>query len=90
MVCPTRQQTRVAEWMERHVPKSGYVQFNDVTSMYTVLLIIGPKSRELLSQVIEDDIDLKMLPFTFQVNDLFNIYNTQNMYFLYIFNNFRL
>jgi len=68
MVSPSKQQTRVAEWMERHLPEmNGFVTMNDVTSMYTVLLIIGPKSRELLSQLTEDDVDLKMMPFTFQV-----------------------
>lgn len=68
MVAPTKQQTRIAEWMERHLPQNGYVQINDVTSMYTVLLIIGPKAREVLAGLIEEDIDLKMLPFTYQVN----------------------
>jgi pyruvate dehydrogenase phosphatase regulatory subunit len=72
MVSPSRQQTRVAELMERHLPEmNGFVTMNDVTSMYTVLLIIGPKSRDLLSQLVEDDIDLKMIPFTYQVRDLF-------------------
>ncbi|OXA64141.1 Pyruvate dehydrogenase phosphatase regulatory subunit, mitochondrial [Folsomia candida] len=70
MVAPTKQQTRIAEWMDRHLPQNGYVQINDVTSMYTVLLIIGPKSREVLSQLVDDDVDLKMLPFTYQMVSL--------------------
>jgi pyruvate dehydrogenase phosphatase regulatory subunit len=67
MVAPTKQQTRIGEWMERLLPENGYVQINDVTSMYTVLLVIGPKSREVISQLIEDETDLKMLPFTYKV-----------------------
>ncbi len=67
MVAPTKQQTRIAEWMNRHTPSDNSVQISDVTSMYTVLLIIGPKSRELLSQLTEGQADVKMHPFTYKV-----------------------
>lgn len=65
MICPTKQQTRIAEWMSKHLPSDNSVQFNDVTSMYTVLLIIGPKSHELLSQLTDED--MRLPPLTYKV-----------------------
>ncbi|CAL8101820.1 unnamed protein product [Orchesella dallaii] len=70
MVAPTKQQTRIAEWMQRHMPEDNSVQISDVTSMYTVLLIIGPKSRELLSQLTEGQEDVKMHPFSYKTMSL--------------------
>jgi len=58
MVCPTKQQTRIADWMKRHLPTDYSVQLTDVTSMFTVLLVIGPKSKELLSQLTDSDLTL--------------------------------
>jgi pyruvate dehydrogenase phosphatase regulatory subunit len=66
MVSPTLLQTRIAEWMKRHLPSDNSVQLNEVTSMYTVLLVVGPKSRELLSQLT--DTDLRLHPFTYKVD----------------------
>lgn len=71
MVAPTKQQTRIAEWMQRHMPSDNSVQISDVTSMYTVILVIGPKSRELLSQVTEGQADVKMHPFTYKASKNF-------------------
>lgn len=66
MVCPTKQQTRIAEWMKRHLPTDNSVQLNDVTSMYTVLHLVGPKSKDLLSQLT--DTDIKLSPLTYKVS----------------------
>ena len=66
MVSPTTQQTRALEWMRRHLPSDNSVQISDVTSMYTVLHVIGPKSRELMSELTESD--LKMFPFSCRVS----------------------
>lgn len=65
MVSPTMQQTRVAEWMARHLPSDNSVQISDVTSMYTVLHVIGPKTKDLLSELTDED--LRLHPFTYKV-----------------------
>lgn len=51
MISPTSQQTRISEWMEKNLPNDGSISFNDVTSMYTVLNVVGPKSKELMIEL---------------------------------------
>lgn len=63
MVSPTSQQTRVYEWMKRNLQPNTRVVLNDVTSMYTVLNVVGPKSNQLLSELSNSD--LKMPPFSY-------------------------
>lgn len=63
MVSPTAQQTRIREWLQRHLPQDGSVSIRDVTSMYTVLNVVGPKSKELLKVLTQSDMDL--LAFTY-------------------------
>ncbi|GFX15529.1 pyruvate dehydrogenase phosphatase regulatory subunit, mitochondrial [Trichonephila clavipes] len=58
MMSPTAQQTRISEWMRRHMPKDGSVSMSDVTSMYTVLNVVGPKSRELMSELTRTEMDI--------------------------------
>lgn len=59
MVSPTAQQTRIREWLQRHLPQDGSVSVSDVTSMYTVLNVVGPKSKELLKVLTQTDMDLE-------------------------------
>ncbi|XP_066258904.1 pyruvate dehydrogenase phosphatase regulatory subunit, mitochondrial-like isoform X1 [Euwallacea similis] len=63
MVSPTSQQTRVYEWMRRNLPNHTRVVLNDVTSMYTVLNVVGPKSIQLLTELSNSD--FKMTPFSY-------------------------
>ncbi|XP_015598791.1 pyruvate dehydrogenase phosphatase regulatory subunit, mitochondrial [Cephus cinctus] len=58
MVSPTSQQTRIYQWMSRHLPSDHSVGLNDVTSKYTVINVVGPKATELLSEFSNSDIDL--------------------------------
>lgn len=58
MMSPTAQQTRISEWMKRHLPKDGSVSLSDVTSMYTVLNVVGPKSKELMSELTRTEMDI--------------------------------
>lgn len=67
MVSPTAQQTRIAKWVRRHLPRDGSVSLRDVTSLYTVLYILGPKSRALLEEVTDQEIQVE--PFTCQEMD---------------------
>jgi len=64
MVSPTQQQTRILEWMENHLPEDNSVGLQDVTSMYTVLSIAGPKSKDLMEELSGED--LTMHPFTYK------------------------
>lgn len=64
MVSPTSQQTRIYDWMSRHLPSDHSVNLNDVTSMYTVINVVGPKSNQLLSEMSNAKVNIS--PFTFQ------------------------
>jgi len=64
MVSPTQQQTRILEWMENHLPEDNSVGLQDVTSMYTVLSIVGPKSKDLMEELSGED--MNMHPFTYK------------------------
>ncbi|XP_029170477.1 pyruvate dehydrogenase phosphatase regulatory subunit, mitochondrial-like [Nylanderia fulva] len=64
MVSPTSQQTRIYQWMSRHLPTDYLVCLNDVTSKYTVINVVGPKATELLSELSNSDINLA--PFTYK------------------------
>ncbi|CAK9801517.1 Pyruvate dehydrogenase phosphatase regulatory subunit, mitochondrial [Anthophora plagiata] len=64
MVSPTSQQTRIYQWMSRHLPADRSVGLNDVTSKYTVINLVGPKATGLLSELSNSDINLS--PFTYK------------------------
>ena len=64
MVSPTNQQTRTFEWMQRNLPPDHSVGLTDVTSMYTVINVVGPKSCDLMSELSNSDMNL--LPFTYK------------------------
>ena len=64
MVSPTQQQTRILEWMENHLPEDNSVGLQDVTSMYTVLSLAGPKSKDLMEELSGEN--MNMDPFTYR------------------------
>lgn len=64
MVSPTIQHTRIKDWVWRHLPLDGSVRVSDVTSMYTVVNLVGPKSKELMAEVANTDLTLH--PFTYK------------------------
>jgi len=43
------------DYLQKHMPKDGSVQFTQLTGTYGVLVIAGPRSRELLQQVSDTD-----------------------------------
>ncbi len=43
------------DWLRRHMPGDGSVQFENLTDAMGVLVVAGPKSRELLQRVSRDD-----------------------------------
>ncbi|KAL4119079.1 hypothetical protein QTP88_011944 [Uroleucon formosanum] len=66
MVSPTSQQTRVLDWLKDHLPKDESIQLADITSMYTVVNIIGPKAGALISELSQTDVDINVQPFTYK------------------------
>ncbi|KOX71509.1 Pyruvate dehydrogenase phosphatase regulatory subunit, mitochondrial [Melipona quadrifasciata] len=100
MIAPTIQQTRCKHWINRHLPIDGSVAVSDVTSAYTAICIMGPATRQLLSELTDTDLNPKNFPFfTFKELDvgLANGIRTMNLthtgelgYVLYIPNEFAL
>ncbi|ETN67554.1 nad dehydrogenase [Anopheles darlingi] len=64
MISPSSQQTRIYQWMSRNLPSDASVQLNDVTSMYTVINVVGPKSTLLMSELSNSDV--RLAPFTYR------------------------
>ncbi|XP_013789271.1 pyruvate dehydrogenase phosphatase regulatory subunit, mitochondrial-like [Limulus polyphemus] len=58
MVSPTAQETRINQWMQKRLPSDGSVALSDVTSMYTVLNVVGPKSKELMTELTQSDMNM--------------------------------
>ncbi|XP_042240778.1 pyruvate dehydrogenase phosphatase regulatory subunit, mitochondrial-like isoform X2 [Homarus americanus] len=56
MLAPTTQQTRIMDWMRRQITAEACVSVSDVTSMYSVLSVVGPKSREMLSLMCNNNL----------------------------------
>ena len=70
MIAPTIQQTRCKYWLKRHLPSDGSVAVSDVTSAYTAICIMGPATRQLLSELTDTDLNPKSFPFfTFKVQN---------------------
>ncbi|XP_026736491.1 pyruvate dehydrogenase phosphatase regulatory subunit, mitochondrial [Trichoplusia ni] len=100
MIAPTIQQTRCKAWLKRHLPSNGSVSLSDVTSMYTAICIMGPFTRNLLSELTDTDLAPKNFPFfTFKEIDVglangvraMNLTHTGELgYVLYIPNEFAL
>ena len=64
MISPAQQQTRIKHWMEQHLEGFNSVSLQDISSMYTVLTLVGPKAKDLMTEMCETEI--MMEPFTFQ------------------------
>ena len=50
------------DWIKKHMPKDGTVQFENITNQVGVLVVAGPKSRELLERVSDDDFSNEVFP----------------------------
>lgn len=68
MVSPTSQQTRVLDWLKDHLPKDESIQLADITSMYTVVNVIGPKAGALISELSQTDGDINLQSFTYKAS----------------------
>jgi 4-methylaminobutanoate oxidase (formaldehyde-forming) len=63
VVTGSAQATRDADWIQRHVG-DAFAVLADVTSAWSVLSVMGPKSRELLARVSPADLSPHALPFS--------------------------
>jgi len=50
-------------WIADHMPQDGSVLLRDVTSARAVLNLCGPRARQVLEQVTEEDVDNASFPF---------------------------
>ncbi len=51
------------DWISRNIPAGLNAQLVDVTSAYSVLSLMGPKSREILQSVTRDPVSNESFPF---------------------------
>ncbi|MCY0899052.1 MAG: FAD-dependent oxidoreductase [Firmicutes bacterium] len=50
-------------WVRQHMPDDGSVQLHDVTSQYACFALWGPRAREVLQQLVRDDLSAQHFPF---------------------------
>ncbi|HKE39150.1 MAG TPA: FAD-dependent oxidoreductase [Casimicrobiaceae bacterium] len=58
------QAVRDADWIERHIGATEFAALVDVTSAYSVVSVMGPKSAALLARLSSDDWSKEALPFS--------------------------
>jgi len=56
------QATRDADWIGKHIAENEFAALVDVTSAYSIISVMGPKSRELLERISADDLSRESLP----------------------------
>jgi len=55
--------TRDLDWIRRNIPIGARVELADVTGAHAVLSLMGPRARDILQAVAEDDVSAAALPF---------------------------
>jgi sarcosine dehydrogenase len=63
IITGSAQPMRDMDWIGRHVDENAHVTLTDVTSGWTVLSVMGPRSRELLQKVSRADFSNEGFPF---------------------------
>ena len=56
LVTGSAQPVRDADWIHRHIGAHEFAVLNDVSPLWSVLSVMGPRSRELLARVSPDDL----------------------------------
>ncbi len=64
VVTGSAQPQRDRDWITRHMGADEHVIVTDVSAMYSVLSLMGPRSRELLARVCPDDLSPQGLKFS--------------------------
>lgn len=55
---------RDADWLRRHTEPGWHAEVVDVSSAYAVIGVMGPRSRDLLARLTDDDMSPDAFPFT--------------------------
>jgi 4-methylaminobutanoate oxidase (formaldehyde-forming) len=63
IVTGAAQAVRDADWIRRNMPEGARAWLTDVTSAFATLSVMGPRSRELLSRLTDDDMSNAGFPF---------------------------
>jgi glycine cleavage system aminomethyltransferase T len=50
-------------WLRQHAPQDGSVQISDITSQYCGVGLWGPKAREVLQSVCQEDVSNEVFPY---------------------------
>jgi 4-methylaminobutanoate oxidase (formaldehyde-forming) len=64
IVTGSAQTVRDVDWISRHIGADEHAHLSDVSALYCVLSVMGPKARELLSRVSPDDLSPAALKFS--------------------------
>lgn len=64
IVTGSAQATRDADWIDRHIGEQEHAVLTDVSPLYSVLSVMGPRARELLARVSPDDLSPEALKFS--------------------------
>ena len=64
IVTGSAQATRDMDWIARHLLPDEHAFLTDVSAMFSVLSVMGPNARELLSRVSPDDLSPESLKFS--------------------------
>jgi 4-methylaminobutanoate oxidase (formaldehyde-forming) len=64
LVTGSAQPQRDADWIERHIAADEFALLTDVSALWSVLSVMGPKARELLARVSPDDLSPAALKFS--------------------------
>jgi len=63
IVSPGACAIRDFDWIQRHLPDDAHAVLTDLTSAYSMLAIMGPESRHLLSELTDADLSNESFPF---------------------------
>ena len=64
IVTGSAQTVRDFDWITRHIGADEHALLSDVSALYCVLSVMGPKARELLARVSPDDLSPAALKFS--------------------------
>lgn len=64
IVTGSAQATHDADWIGRHIGESEHAVLTDVSALWCVLGVMGPKARELLARVSPDDLSPQGIRFS--------------------------
>ena len=64
IITGSAQTVRDFDWITRHIGEAEHAVLTDVSAMYSVLSVMGPKARELLTRVSPDDLSPEALKFS--------------------------